>query len=193
MISSNALNEIIQNRRTIKPTAMKVNGSVPKEIIEEALLNATYAPNHGKTEPWHFVVFSGEALKALNEFQAELYKQNAGEKFMQGKYNRMKTHYETVVYSIAICYRRSLMAKIPEWEEICAIGCAVQNLGLSISNSGYGGMWSSGSNLEHPAMKSYLNLNETDKLLGWFLVGETEELPEKSARIPLIEKVVWRG
>ena len=34
---------------------------VPRRVIERALEAANWAPTHGKTEPWRFAVFMGEA------------------------------------------------------------------------------------------------------------------------------------
>lgn len=193
VISSDSLKKLIRGRRTIKPASMKKDSQVPVDVITEALENATYAPNHGKTQPWHFVVFTGDALRDLNLFQAELYRKTAGDSFMESKFSRMIEQHGTVAYSVAIGMKKDPRGKIPEWEELAAVASAVQNMALTVSNYGYGGMWSSGKNLDHPDMKKYIGLDEPDMLLGWFLVGEIDIHPPIPERHPLQQHVDWKG
>ena len=71
-------NQLIRNRRSVFPKQFEEGRQVPDEIIEQILENATWAPSHGLTEPWQFVVFTGEGLKKLAQFQSELYKESSG-------------------------------------------------------------------------------------------------------------------
>ena len=49
---------LIKQRRSVFPK--DYNGAaVPRAVIERALEAANWAPTHGKTEPWRFVVFAG--------------------------------------------------------------------------------------------------------------------------------------
>lgn len=193
IVLNDKLNDLIRSRRTVKAADMKKGGSVSREIIEEALQNAVFAPNHGRTEPWHFVVFSGVSLKKLNEVQAGLYKELSGEKFMKSKYERMLLQHETVCYSIAICLRPGANPNIPEWEEIAALGCAVQNMALTIANYGLGGMWASGNFNDNPQIRNFIGMNESDRLLGYFLVGEILNPPANREHRPLENAVDFRN
>lgn len=59
------LNDLIKNRRPVFPDQFVAGKKVEDTIIEKILVNATWAPNHGMTEPWHFTVFTGEGLQAF--------------------------------------------------------------------------------------------------------------------------------
>ena len=190
-IDPEILNNVIRQRRTVKAEKFKPGSSVPDDIIHQALYNATWAPNHGKTEPWHFIVFTGEGLKKLNQFQADLYKQESGDKFTEAKYNNMRDQYKNVSHSIAICHKRNPASKIPVIEEIQAVAVAVQNMALTIFASGYAGMWSTGGVTYYEKAKPYFGLGEDDKLLGFFLVGEFSEDQPDSVRKPVSEKSTW--
>src|SRR5437868_14952506 len=67
-------NQLIRSRRSVFVKQYDEDKKIPDEIVEKILENTTWAPNHGLTEPWHFVVFTGEGLKKLAHFQSELYK-----------------------------------------------------------------------------------------------------------------------
>ena len=68
------ITEVIKNRRTIYPE-MYSSRKVHKEIIEDLLNNAIWAPTHGNTQPWRFKVFMGFGLNRLSEFQSNLYQE----------------------------------------------------------------------------------------------------------------------
>ena len=76
-----AFNTLARNRRSVFPDQFDAGKKVDDTIIREILMNATWAPNHGKTEHWHFTVFSGEGLKKLAVFQSNLYKELDGDSF----------------------------------------------------------------------------------------------------------------
>ena len=64
---------IIKNRRSTKP--VKMNGKkIPDEHVRELLKLANWAPTHGRTEPWRFIVYSGDKVREFCHQHAELYK-----------------------------------------------------------------------------------------------------------------------
>ncbi len=122
------LKEIIKNRRSIKPEKY-TSRKVLKDVILEILNSGIWAPTHGLTQPWHFVVFQGEALEKLGLMMAETYKKNCKpELFSEKKYEKMLTRPTKTSVLIAICMKRQETEKIPEIEEVEAVACAVQNM-----------------------------------------------------------------
>ena len=83
------LNLLIRTRRSVFPDQYVPAKRIPDDIISQLLENANWAPSHKLTEPWRFVVFAGEGLKKFAEFQSGLYKETAGEKFKQAKYEKL--------------------------------------------------------------------------------------------------------
>ncbi len=185
------ISNIIRQRRTTKPSKMKAGSRVPDAVVMEALENATWAPNHGKTEPWFFVVFSGEGLVSFCKAQSELYKKESGDNFNPAKFKNLQSWSDTVSHLIAICHRRSILTKIPELEEIEAIACGVQNLALTIEAHGFAGMWSTGGITYYESAKELLGFNDHERLLGFFLVGEKMEESTPVSRRPVHEKIRW--
>ncbi|KAH8054582.1 hypothetical protein JL721_10466 [Aureococcus anophagefferens] len=50
---------LMRARRSIFPKDFASDPQIPREAVERALACANWAPTHGKTEPWRFVVFEG--------------------------------------------------------------------------------------------------------------------------------------
>ena len=185
-----AFNALVRTRRSVFPKQFVPGGKVPDAIIEEVLENAIWAPTHKLTEPWHFVVFTGDGLKQLAEFQSAMYQHIAGSNFKEDKYVKFQTQPLLASHIIAICMKRH--ASVPEVEEIAAVACAVQNIYLSVTAYGYGGYWTTGGVTYMPEAKSFFGLGEEDKLLGFFYVGVIGVPSVAGKRMAVTEKTEWR-
>ncbi len=184
------ISEIIRNRRSIYPPAY-TGEKIPDETVMEFLENANWAPNHKKTEPWRFHVITGDALSRLKAYAQEHYKQTKqGDAFNQMKFERLGQKFDTSSHVIAICMQRDPQERVPEWEEVAALSCAVQNLWLSVSAAGYGGYWSSGGYTLSAG--DFLGLAEGQRSLGFFFLGVPKpDVPLFPKRGAVEEKVTW--
>jgi nitroreductase len=186
------IGHIIRSRRTVKPD--KMNGrQIPDEIIMDLLSLADWAPTHGLTEPWRFIVFSHQKAKDFTAQHAELYRLHTDESlFVQMKYDKLKGLGENVSHIIVPWMKRQASRKIPEIEEIAATGAAIENLLLGATSKGFAAFWSSGGLTHHPALRREFNLEDDDRILGIIYLGYTDELPQQGKRlIPLSDKIEW--
>jgi nitroreductase len=185
------INSLIRNRRSVFPDQLQPGKQVPQETVQQILENATWAPNHGHTEPWHFVVFSGAGLERLAHSQSELYKESAGEKFKEATYLKLQKNPLLASHVIALCMKRDPNKKHPEVEEIAAVACAVENIYLSVTAYELGGYWTTGGVTYNAKAKPFFGLGEDDRLLGFFYLGYVASPSAAGKRKPLEEKVVW--
>lgn len=177
----------IKYRRSIFP-ASYIDKEIPNEIILALLKCANYAPNHKLTQPWRFTVFKGNGLDVLGKKMADLYKEGTDPAyFLQKKYETIK---EKILKSGAVI---SLQIKysdnIPRWEEIAALGCAVQNIWLAASAKGIGGYWSTPGTIKK--MGAFLKLGENEECLGLFYLGYHAEKEREGLRDPIEGKIEW--
>jgi nitroreductase len=185
------INALIRNRRSVFPKQFDGEKKIDDAIVKEILENATWAPSHGHTEPWKFVVFTGEGLQKLASFQAGLYKKEAGENFKEATYNTLSTNPMKASHVIALCMKRDPNKKFPEVEEIAAAACAVQNIYLSVTAYGLGGYWTTGGVTYKESAKEFFGLEADDKLLGFFYLAHVAVPSPAGKRKPIEEKVVW--
>lgn len=191
MQHNNSLNTIIRSRRSVKPEQYNTT-PIAESIILEMLENARWAPTHARTEPWRFVVCTGDGLKRFAEYQAEQYKLHTpAESFNANKYDKLKTTPLKASHIILVGMKRQETEKLPIEEEIAAVACAVQNMLLTATANGIGAYWSTGGITYHQAMKNYMGLGEKDKALGMIYIGNYDiELPE-GVRSGIEDKVRW--
>ena len=181
------LTNIIKRRRSIFPFSY-TGQEVPVTVIKQILESANYAPTHKLTEPWRFIVFRNEGKIKLGAELARLYKETTpAHQFLQKKYDSIieKAHQSSCIITL----NAQLTAKVPEWEELAALACAVQNMALTAEALNVGAYWSSPGMIAD--LKGYLNLGETEKCFGLFYMGYHNEEPRAAKRTPIEEKIKW--
>lgn len=185
-----AISKIIRNRRSVFPSRY-TDKPIERAIIEEILENANCAPNHRNTEPWRFKVFQDDALQKLSDYLGDTYEATTPkEKFSEMKLKKIRKKPLQSQCIIAICMQRDPKASVPEWEEIAAVSCAVQNMWLTCSAYDIGSYWSSPASIINA--REFLGLKEGERCLGLFYMGYAKDVPTNSTRRQAIEeKVEW--
>lgn len=189
-ISPEQVRQLIRSRRSVFPAMYKPQ-PIPRAILEEVLENANWAPTHRNTEPWRFKVFTGAALQELSDYLGDYYEANTpAEKFsaMKLKKTRKKPLQSGAV--IAICMQRDANERVPEWEEIAAMSCAVHNMSLSLYAHGIGNYWSSPAAILKA--RDFLGLQEGEKCFGLLYMGYFDDPGLPGKREPIANKVEWR-
>jgi nitroreductase len=185
-------NSLVKNRRSVFPKDYS-GEKVEDAIIYQMLENANWAPTHKFTEPWRFVVFTGEGLKKLANFQSECYKEvtTANGTFQQEKYEGLKIKPMESSHIIAVGMKRDEKKSLPEWEELGAVFCAIENMYLTATAYGVGCYLSTGGITNFEEAKSFFGLEKEDKLCGFIHVGVSKGEITESKRKPIGEKVKW--
>ena len=181
------IQHLINYRRSIFPASYTTQ-EISKDTLVRLLECANAAPTHKLTQPWRFNVFRGKGLQRLANQLAELYRQNTPETlFLQKKYDttREKVLQSAAVIAINVHYS----GDVPEWEELAATACAVQNLWLAASASGIGGYWSSPGSIAQ--MGDFLGLAANEKCIGFFYMGYHQESMREANRTSVAEKTTW--
>ena len=187
-----SFNVLIKNRRSVfqqQYTGEKVDDAIVKQMLE----NANWAPTHKLTEPWRFVVFTGEGLKKLATLQSDLYKRltTADGSYKEDRYQNLLTKPSLSSHIIVIGMKRDEKKSVPEVEEIGAVFCAIENMYLTAIAYGIGGYLSTGGITYFEEAKELFGLDKEDKLLGFFHVGHVKNTLPEGRRRPLEEKITW--
>lgn len=191
-INPEHINEFIKNRRSVfqqQYTGEKVDDA----LIEKMLENANWAPTHKLTEPWRFIVFTGDGITKLAEAQAQLYKDatHADGTFKEERFQNLLLKPKLSSHIIAVAMKRDEKKSIREVEEIGAVFCAIQNILLTAAAYDLGCYLSTGGITYFPEVKKLFNLGDDDKLIGFLHVGIPNTLTGISKRRPIEEKVNW--
>ncbi len=186
------INKVIRNRRSVFP-AQYTGEPVQDEIVRQIIYNACWAPTHKLTEPWRFVVFTGDGIKKLATFQADLYKKVTAQDgtYREDRYQGLLTKPLLSSHIIAVCMKRDEKKSVPEVEEIGATFCAIQNMYLTATGYGVGAYLSTGGITYFDEARGFFGLSDDDKLLGFFHIGIPKVTAPDSKRKPVEDKVQW--
>ncbi|MEL7021078.1 MAG: nitroreductase [Bacteroidota bacterium] len=187
------ITNVIRQRRSIFPNTYTTQ-PIPQSVLEEILENANWAPNHRHTEPWRFKVFQSlEARENLGNYLADCYKRRTPETdFKPKKHEKMRRKPVQAACVIAICMQRDPEERVPEWEEVAAVSCAVQNMWLTCTAHRIGAYWSSPSTITRRAAVELLGLAEGEQCWGLLYMGYhnlPDNLPAKRGEIA--DKTTW--
>jgi len=183
-------NEVLKNiqLRRAEFQANFTDQEVSREDILTILEAANAAPTHKRTQPWRFVVFRNEGLIRLGEELARIYKSvTPSEKYTEVTEQNMAKKATDSKAAIAIIVNYT--GELPEWEELAATACAVENMWLAASSIGIGGYWATPGLINH--IGSFLNLEENQRCIGFFYLGHHESEPREPVRNPIAEKIRW--
>ncbi len=160
---------------------------VPRALVERVIEAATWAPNHHRTEPWHFVVLTGAARNRLGEVMAASLVARLDDPTDERAVTRLEKERNKPLRAPVLIAVAALPAPAPravEVEEVAAVAAAVQNMLLAVEALGLGAIWRSGDAAYDPAVKTFLGLPDDAHLLAIVYLGYPEYRPSDEQERP---------
>lgn len=156
----------------VSPAALDAPG--PSDAALQKILEAAVAaPDHGRMRPWRFVLVDGAARDKFGALLAEsLLRREPTAPAGKLEAERKKALRAPLIVVIAASVQPH--AKVPEIEQLVAVGAAAQNMLVAAYALGFGGFWRTGTVAYDPAMKRALGLAETDAIIGFLYLGTTK-------------------
>jgi nitroreductase len=191
-MSAADVNDLIQKRRSVFPQ-FYTGEKVDEKIVHQMIDNARWAPTHKLTEPWRFIVFSGDGIKQLAEAQAEIYKEvtTRDGSFKEDKHKSLLTKPLLSSHIIVVCMKRDPKKSVPEIEEAGAVFCAIENMYLTATAYGIGCYLSTGGITYFEEAKRVFELGPDDRLIGFMHIGVPKTISTGAKRKPAEEITEW--
>jgi nitroreductase len=111
--------------------------------------------------------------------------------FREDKFQSLQVKPMESSHIIAIGMKRDEAKRIPDWEELGAVFCAVQNMYLTASAYGIGCYLSTGGITTFEEAKPFFGLGPDDKLCGFLHIGIPKGSVPDGRRRPIAQKVRW--
>lgn len=185
--------DVIRRRRSVYPKDY-AHPTQAEPDIGPLLEAARWAPNHGKEEPWRFVVYTGAGRTQLIDATRAWYAEQPAEfwktawdgefedsaAFAAHLQRQTDSKWLRCTHLISICMARSRKG-IPDHEDVAAVSCAVQNMHLCAAALGLGAYWSSWfahfAHSDAGVRLHGLDSARGDRWLGVFCVGPVRGTP----------------
>lgn len=186
--------EAIHARRSIaklKPDA------VPRELIEQIIEAAIWAPNHKRLEPWKFFVFSGASRQQLANAIIENYRRDhpaADEAELSGQGRKSADRVLAAPVTIVVSSDAHEDA-ILNLENYGATSAAVEHMLLAAHALGLGAYWRTGEAVYTApnAVKELIGESESTRLVALVILGYPDTELKTGRRACVQEKTRWFG
>ncbi len=168
----------------------------PRELVEQVITAATWAPNHRLTEPWRFVVLEGEARAALGEVMASSMSARLAEAGGDRETARLEKERNKPLRApvvIAVAAVPSTAPSVVESEEIAAVAAAVQNMLLAAEALGLGAIWRTGDAASDPRVREHLGFPAEAHLVAFVYLGYPEFAPRRTREGDGAAFTTWRS
>lgn len=176
--------ELLRSRRTVSRFLPELP---PRELLQQAVEVARWAPNHHMTQPWRFYLLGQQSKQAIVDLNVELVMEKKGEAAGEAKRRRWQA---IPGWLVVTCVRSddSLQAH----ENYAACCCAVQNLMLYLWSHGIGCKWTTGEITRNLRLYTLLDIDaQAEQVVSLLWYGYPDHNP-RTRRKPVQDILFYR-
>ena len=170
--------------------AKTLTGPVPdREALTQLLTAAARTPDHGKLEPWRFIVLEKAALTRL---AAMIPARAADLGVADDKRDKAVSQFANADLAVAVIEAPVPSDKVPAIEQTYSAGAVCLSLLNAALAAGWGANWLSGWASHDPVFcREGLGLAEHERIAGLIHIGTEKSAPPERPRPDLTQKVTW--
>jgi nitroreductase len=142
------------------------------EDLDRMLEAAAHAPDHGRLKPWRFIIINGPDRVAFAKAAAAAKRARVPAISDEQMALEQEKFERSPAIVLAACVLDRTKTKVPEIEQVIAVGAAVENLFLAAHALGYGVMWKTGAAAYDPAVKAVVGLRPEDHIVAILHLGK---------------------
>jgi len=170
-----ALISYLANRGSV--SAMKLGAPAPGEAeLAEILSAAARVPDHGRLEPWRFIVIEGAARQAYAERLIEIWRGNNPDADEEALANEARKR-GLAPAIVVVVSRAAEHPKIPVWEQELSVGAVCTNFLHAANAAGFAAQWLTGWPAFSADVAALLGLEPGERVAGFMHIGTPEAEP----------------
>ncbi|MGR3662879.1 MAG: nitroreductase family protein [Paracoccaceae bacterium] len=160
-----------------------------KAELMPILTAAARSPDHGKLEPWRFIVLQKPALTRLSKLAME---RGPALGIVPEKIEKNASLYRDGGLAVAVVCSPVASEKVPEIEQIYAAGAVCLAMLNAAQASGWGANWLSGwTSHDRVFIERGLGLAPTETIAGFIHIGTESNPPPERPRPDLDAMTTW--
>ena len=175
---------LVTSRQNVSPRRLFAPAPTADQLLR-ILEAAAAAPDHGTIVPWRFVIVPDDARELLAEaFAAALADRDpqatdaelaaAGEKARRAP-----------LLMLAVVRLGAPADAIPDFDRLISLGCAIQNMLVTVHSLGYGAGLTSGRGLRSVRLRDLFRLAENEHAVCFINIGTVSRRKPLRARPPV--------
>lgn len=178
MLESKEALEFLKIRKSVPLTQLTAPG--PSEAqLSDLLEIAARVPDHGRMEPWRFILYRGPAVIKAGEALAEIALQKNGP-MSEEELDRERNRINRAPVAVGVVSNVVDDSNIPEWEQFLSAGAAAMNLVTAATAMGFGANWVTGWYSSDAEGRKVLGLAPHERMAGIVHIGSYDRaIPDR--------------
>lgn len=166
----------LRHRRSHPPRMLHAPAPTRHEVMNLLTL-AARVPDHGKLEPWRFVVLERAALDRLAPVLAAQVAAAGGD---EAAVEKARSAFDSPLI-VAVISAPVAHPKVPDWEQLLSAGAVCLSLVNAALAAGYGACWLTGPAAEPDFARAHLGLKDGERIAGLIHIGTrgSDEIPDR--------------
>ena len=160
------------------------------EHLDRMIAAATRAPDHGRLQPWRFFVLDASARERFADAVVEARRRRPPAPTPEQLAVERDKVWRSPTLLVVGCAVHPGHPKVPEIEQVLAVGAGVMNLLNAFHAMGFGAIWLTGGNAYDPRIAAALGFEASERCLGFVYVGTPEAAESGPPRRPERDAVV---
>ena len=167
----------LRQRRSHPPKLLK--GPAPdRQELMNLLELAARVPDHGKLEPWRFIVLERAALDRLAPVLGDHVAARGGD---EAAVTKARSGFASPLI-VAVVSAPVDSPKVPEWEQFLSAGAVCLELVNAALAAGYGAAWLTGPAAQADFAGAHLGIGQGEKVVGLIHIGQRGDTPPDRPR-----------
>lgn len=159
--------------------------------IATMLAAASRVPDHGRLEPWRFILYRGESRNRVGALLADLAEKREGP-LSEGRRRQELARFNRAPLVIGVVSVPKASPKIPQWEMFLSGGAAAMNLVHAAHALGFKANWISNWYSDVPEGRAILGLKPDEQVIGFVHIGShAGEVPDRPRPEPAAIATDW--
>jgi nitroreductase len=160
-----------------------------RDALAELLTIAARTPDHGKLEPWRFLVLERKACRRLSEAVGP---RGAELGLDPEKIEKMTAQFVNAHLAVAVVSSPKPSEKIPQVEQVLSAGAVCLALLNACLAAGWGANWLSGwAAHDRMFVRDHLGLGEHETIAGFIHIGTERATPPERPRPDVAALTSW--
>lgn len=179
--------EFLATRRSHPPKLLTAPGP-DRAALQDLLTLAARVPDHGKLEPWRFVVLGRERLDMLAPLLRDAVLADGQD---QAQADKAASALASPVV-VAVVFSPKDSPKVPAWEQELSAGALCLGLVNAALASGWGACWLTGfAALNHDFGRTHLGVGPQERIAGLIHIGTRGSTPPERPRPDIDAITTW--
>ncbi len=184
--------KFLRKRRSHPSVTMSEPGPNEDELTD-MLTIAARVPDHGKLNPWRFIVYRPEQARVIGDRLAEICERRNGPLDDEQR-QKESTRFMRAPVVVGVVSTAAAHPKIPVWEQQLSAGAVCMNLVTAASAAGFVSQWLTEWYSFDQEAASFLGVAGSEKFSGFIHIGTPSQPPVERPRPDLSDLVrEWRN